>query len=112
MEITDLTKLGTQYNIIDKNGDRVKTVRVLYNYDILSSALGEFSEVAYLDFEDYLKQSHTRLSGFIEDPHSVLWHTCTEHEYDIAEIVNLCMDGKYETVIVEILVDDMLDFLD
>lgn len=110
MKTNDLNRIGTTYNIIDQNGLPVRDIRIVKQEDILSLALGEYSEIAYLDFEDYVAQSTERLTGFVEDPLKVYWHTCSEDQYQLTDIIDVCIKHDYTTVIVEIIQDDLLDF--
>lgn len=110
MKTNDLSTLGTTYNIVDNNGDSVKHIRIVRHEDILSSALGEFSEVIYMDFDDYLSQTYERVTGFTDDPLKVYWHTCAEYDYQLTDVINVCVANNYDTAIVEIITDDVLDF--
>lgn len=110
MNTNDLNRLGTSYKIVDKEGSAAKVVRIVNADDILSAALGEYSDIIYLNFEDYLKQSNEMVTGFNQDPLKVYWHTCTKFDYKLTDIIEVCVTEDYEVAIIEIIADNLLDF--
>lgn len=110
MKTNDLSRLGTTYKIVGKNGDAIKNIRLVRHEDILSSALGEYSDVIYMDFDDYLEQTYEHVTGFNENPLRVYWHTCSEVDYQLTDVMEICINQGYDTAIIEIITDDVLDF--
>ena len=105
----DVQTLGTDYNIINEHSELVKSIKIIKQEDILTSALGEYSEEYYGSFTDYLDSSIEKLRNFAHSPFSVYWHTCSEEDFDLIEIVDICVECKYDFVILEILEPDYED---
>lgn len=104
--------IGTNYNVISKDGNLIKVLRIIPFEDILTSAIGEYSFEYYgTDFDDYISTSKSHLSGFPEDPNSVTWHTTTEHEYDIVSLVEDCVNRGYDYVILEIIEEEIDSYI-
>ena len=99
----DVQSLGTDYNIINENSELVKAIKIIKQEDILTSAIGEYSEDYYSNFSDYLEGSIEKFHNFAESPFSVYWHTCSEEDFDLIEIVDICVENKYDFVILELL---------
>lgn len=102
MNITNINKLGINYNVIDDDGKKLKQVKVIYHTDFLASLLGEYNEEFYEDSDDYVKSSMARLSGFIP-LHQLYWHTCSEEEFDVIDVLYNCMATDASYAIVEFI---------
>lgn len=103
MKTIDLSTIGTSYNIVDENGTYIDTIQILGYRDILTSALGEYSDVIYLDYNDYIRQSQECLKGFPESKYDVHWHTCYADDYELKDVVDYCMANNHRVAVVEFL---------
>jgi len=101
MHTVDVQSLGTDYNIINEKSELVKTIKIVKQEEILTSALGEYNEEFYSSFSDYMEQSIQQLHNFVKSPYKVYWHTCTENDFDLLEIVDICVENRYDFVILE-----------
>lgn len=109
MNITDIKTLGIDYNIVDVLGNTLKCIKIITQDEILASSLGEYNEEFYDSFDAYITESKNRLSGFVLDPLKIYWHTCTEHSYELMDVIDFCMENDYEYAIVEIIPYESID---
>lgn len=98
----NLNTIGTDYKVNDKAGNLIKHIHVVDHKDILSVALGEFSDEYYADMDEYLSDSIANLNGFAKF-NTTLWHTCYKHDFDLEEVIKESIKGGYDKVIVEML---------
>jgi hypothetical protein len=109
MRTKNLNSLGTEYNIVGPDGQLIRKIKLVQQQDILRSAKGGYEGNKYKSYDDYLQDSKEGLSGFANDPLSVYWYSTTEIEYDLMDIIDVCLEHDYEYVIIELLTEDDLD---
>lgn len=102
MNVTDIRKMGVNYNVIDDDGQKLKQIKVIQHTDFLASVLGEYNEEFYENSDDYIASSMKKLSGFVP-LHEVYWYTCSEADYEVTEVLYECMTSGYSYAIVEIV---------
>ena len=100
-KITDILTLGTAYTVSDQNGNVVKTIQVIPQTDILSAALGSYSE-EFGSMQNYIDKSIEVLSGFDDiDPNKILWYSTTEEEVVLSELLEYAVRNDYDKIILE-----------
>jgi hypothetical protein len=109
MRTKNLNSLGTEYNIVGPDGVLIRKIKLIQQQDILRSAIGVFDDNQCRSFDEYLQNSKEVLSGFANDPLKVYWHATTEIDYDLMDIIDVCLEHDYEYVIIELLTEDDLD---
>lgn len=103
MQLVDIATLGTAYNIIDNDGKLVKVIKLINQEDILAAALGPYNEHSYDSMQDYIDGSLERLCGFPKDPAVIFWHTTTEEEFELLDLIDGCVANGYEYIILEMV---------
>lgn len=109
MKTKNLNSLGTEYNIVDPDGELIRKIKIIQQQDILSCAVGEYSKSMYQEPNEYVRQSVKRLTGFAKSPLDVYWHKTTPEEYELMEVVEICIQQKYNYAIIEIVNPTELD---
>lgn len=104
-KITDIPGLGQEYSISNSNGEVIQTVQVVTQDDILSAALGPFTD-EFSSYTDYLEKSISVLSGF-EEMNNVLWYATHDEEVVLADVIEFAMNNNYTKIILE-----HLEFID
>lgn len=100
-KITDILTLGTAYTVSDQNGNVVKTIQVIPQVDILSAALGSYSE-EFESMQAYIDKSIEVLSGFEDiDPNKILWYSTTEEEVVLSDLLEYAVRNDYDKIILE-----------
>jgi hypothetical protein len=99
---TNIESLGSEYTIADSKGNIVNTIQVVTHTDIQEAALGEYSPVKFISYNDYLEKSIEVLTGFdAVDPRRVLWYATPEEEIVLSEIIEYAVKHGYDRVILE-----------
>jgi hypothetical protein len=99
---TDIKTLGINYNVIDDAGAIIKQVRVIdYNTELRNQSINEFD--TYSDIDEYIDDSIKRLTGFVDSPLKVYWHTTAEDDLRLTDILEICINEKYDYAIIECL---------
>lgn len=102
MYITDIQTLGTEYTVADQDGNIIRTIQVIPMADILSAAVGPYSEEIFGSFDNYIEKSHATLSGFDDlDPNAIMWYATEDEEVELAELIEFAMQNGYEKIILE-----------
>lgn len=100
-KITDILTLGTAYTVSDQNGNVVKTIQVIPQADILSAALGSYTD-DFGSMQTYIDKSIEVLSGFDEiDPNKILWYSTTDEEVVLSELLEYAVRNDYDKIILE-----------
>lgn len=100
--VTDINTLGTTYKIVNRDGDEMKQVRVIWMDELLSAAVGEYNEDDFRGFDDYLEQSVSRLENFGKE-WQLSWYTATEQEFDLHDAMQMVVDEGNDYIVVEII---------
>lgn len=102
-KITDITSLGSEYNITTRDGKLVGLIQIIPFEDILDATLGPYTD-AFLTYDNYIQKGVAMLSGFDKiDPKEVLWYTTQEEEVLLPGVVEYAMTNGYTTIILEYL---------
>jgi hypothetical protein len=100
-KITDILTLGTEYTVTDQTGKVIRSIQVIPQTDILSAALGSYSE-EFGTMQSYLDKSIAVLSGYDDiDPSKVLWYSTTEDEVVLSELLEYAVRNDYDKIILE-----------
>jgi len=105
---TNINDLGIKYNVIDDSGEVIKIVRIINYKDEILSAIGKFND-NYKDIDSYIDSSIKRLTGFTESPLKVYWHTTADDDVQLIDVLEICINEKYDYAIIECLPLDELD---
>jgi len=105
---TDINDLGIKYNVIDDSGEVIKIVRVINYNDELLGTIDAFND-RYEDIDEYIDSSIKRLTGFADSPHRVYWHTTADDDVRLTDVLEICINEKYDYAIIECLPLDELD---
>lgn len=101
IKITDVVTLGTEYTITNQNGEFVKTIQILPQDDILSAALGPYTE-EFGEYDSYLENSVAVLFGFDKiDPNKIFWYSTSEEEVILADVIEYAVKYDYDVIILE-----------
>jgi len=111
-QIIDINDLGTEYAVYNNNGDNVTTIKLIWNNDILGSALGEYNESFYDGYDDYMNSSISMLRGFVEDIYSVSWYVSTEEDFDLHEAIELAIAEGNNIVVLETVYESEYLYID
>jgi len=100
-KITDITLLGSEYEVSDPRGNIISTIQVIPFAEILSAILGPYTD-DFGSYASYLEKCVAVLSGFDEiDPNSVLWYATSDEEVVLSEIIEYAVKNRYTTIILE-----------
>jgi hypothetical protein len=104
-KITNIETLGSEYTVTDQTGQLVKTIQVITHKDILNAALGEFTD-EFTSIDSYLQKSAEVLSGCDKiDPYKVLWHSTSDEEVVLSDIIEYAIQNGYDKIVLEHLED-------
>lgn len=102
---TDILSLGTEYNVVDKKGNILKSIQVIPHTDILEAAFGIYNPQIG-SYSDYLEKSISCFTGYQDlDPHSVLWYSTTDEELILSDLIEYAVKNGYDKIILEHLED-------
>ena len=107
MNNINLRDLGTNYNVVNEDNHLIKTVKVISSKDILPSNIGLFD--GSVSFDDYIEKAKNALSGFVDDPYSVYWHTTPHGELEMSDVIDICVLERYEYAIIELISEKDID---
>jgi len=100
-KVTDILSLGEDYTVTGPDGTVISTIQVIPLTEILSSALGPYTD-EFGSYENYLSKSIASFSGLDDvDPTRVLWHATTEDEVLVADIIEYALKHGYDKIILE-----------
>jgi hypothetical protein len=104
--ITNIEELGTEYTVADTEGKILNTIQIIPHSEILEAALGEYTEIEFGNYENYLKKSVEVLAGFENvDPNKILWYATYDEEVVLAEVIQIAIQNGYNKIILEHLED-------
>ena len=99
--ITNIDSLGTSYTVQDQQGKVVQTIQVIPYMDILSAALGPYTE-DFGTIQNYLEKSIAELSGFEEvDLYKTLWYSTSEENVVLKNLIEFAILNGYDKIILE-----------
>lgn len=105
MKLIDLNTLGSKLRVVDKEGVLIQSVMVFGMKEVLDRIMGFYDKNRHGDLDNYLEMSKSMLTGKIEDPYSIYWHTWRGKSFDINEVVRDCVRAGCKNLIVERLHD-------
>jgi hypothetical protein len=105
---TDINELGIKYNIIDDAGKVIKIVRVINYRDELLGPIDKFDD-NYENIDNYIDNTIKRLTGFVDSPLKVYWHTTADDDVQLSDVLEICINEKYDYAIIECLPLSELD---
>jgi hypothetical protein len=98
---TDVKSLGQKYTVSDSNGKHIKTIQIIPHTEILSAALGSYTE-EFGSISSYLEKSISTMSGFEEvDYRKILWYATHDEEVTLAEVIEYAVVNGYDKIILE-----------
>lgn len=104
-KITNVESLGSDYTVTDQSGKLIKSIQVLTHTDILTAALGEFTE-EFGSISNYLEKSAAVLSGCKAiNPNRVLWYSTMDEEIVLSEVIEYAVKNGYDKIVLEHLED-------
>lgn len=105
MEFNNITDLGTEYNLVSKSGEIMKTVRVLHHSEI---EIPGFDNIIDLFFGDEVDRSYEYYKALIKsdsgiDTSDISWYRMESHnsEVDICQVIDLAVDTGASIIIIE-----------
>lgn len=105
MEFNNITDLGTEYNLVSKSGEIMKTVRVISHSEI---EIPGFDNIIDLFFDDEVDRSYEYYKALIKsddniDPKDISWFRMgpMETDVDICEVIDLAVDTGASIIIIE-----------
>jgi len=101
MKTTNLSSLGTVYNIIGEEGELLKAIKIIRHDEILKCTVGEYDN-EYHSLEEYIDAAKEQLSGFIRSPFAIYWYRTTEDDFELMNIIDTCVEQNYDYAIVDI----------
>lgn len=102
---TDIQSLGTDYTVADQKGNVIKNVQVIPHDEILSAALGPYTE-DFGSYQEYLEKSIAVLSGFDDiDASKVMWYSTMKEEIALSEVIEYAIRHGFDRIILEHLED-------
>lgn len=105
-KITNIETLGTEYMVATKEGQVLRNVQIIPHTEILEAALGTCNET-FPSLSEYIEQSLAVLAGNENiDPHRIYWHSTTQVEVPLEEIVEYAIKYDYDIIILEHLETD------
>lgn len=84
----------------------IKTIKLIYEDEILDSAVGTYKNKIFESYDLYLQTSIECLSGFVDEGSIISWYR-TEltsggiNDIDLKQIAHMVMEEKSDIVIVE-----------
>jgi hypothetical protein len=106
-KITDILSLGSDYTVSDSNGVIIKTIQVIPFTELLSAALGPYTD-DFGSYTNYIEKSVATLSGFNDiDPNRILWYATEDDEVALADLIEYSIKNGYDRIILEHL--ELLD---
>lgn len=104
---TNINDLGINYNVIDDSGSVIKVVRIINYKDEILGTLDEFND-DYKHIDDYIDNSIKKFTGFTDSPLRVYWHTTADDDVKLIDVLEICINEKYDYAIIECLPLDEL----
>lgn len=104
MSVTNLRGLLKTYTIYSNSP--IKTIKLIYEDEILDSAVGTFRPRLFDSFDTYIRASMSCLSGFVDENVIVSWYRSDVlsggiNDHDLKQIAHMVMEEKSDIVIVE-----------
>ena len=100
-KITNIETLGTDYSVANQDGKIIKHIQIIPHTEILAAALGPYAD-SFGNMSTYLEKSVSVLEGNEDiDPNTVYWHSTTESEVALGEIIEYAVKHGYDIVILE-----------
>ncbi len=100
-KITNIETLGTDYTVTNQEGNVIKHIQVVPHTEILDAALGEYTDL-FENMSSYLEKSVAVLEGNENiDWTKVYWHSTTDEEVSLADIIEYAVKFGYDIVIME-----------
>lgn len=105
MKAINLNTLGNEMKVVNPNGELIASVMVFGMKEVLEKTVGYYDERRHGDFDNYLRLSNELLTGKIEDPYSIYWHTWKGENFNLEVVVRDCVRAGCKNIIVEKLPD-------
>lgn len=103
---TDVHSLGTDYTVLNREGNPIGNIQVITQDEILEAAIGPYDHETFETVDEYLEQSICVLTGFDDiDPSKVLWFSTFKEDVVLSEVVELAMKKGCNIVILEHIED-------